>query len=71
MKSWGIFCREKKNRENVAVLLFFVVDNFDFPRKIVEFFYGKKIRQNGAVLYLLIVDNFDFTRKIVEIFEIR
>ena len=33
----------KKNRENVAVLDFLAVDNFDFTRKIVEKNLGEKL----------------------------
>ena len=40
--------------------------NFDFPRKIVEFFGGWKTRENVVVWGFLAVDNFDFTRKIVK-----
>ena len=42
-------------------------DNFDFTRKIQDFFLFGKIRENKAVLYCLIVDHFDFTRKIAKI----
>ena len=50
----------------VRNLHFFVQKlNFDFPRKIVDFFWVKT-RENVAVLDFLAVDNFDFTRKIVK-----
>ena len=42
-------------------------DNFDFTRKIQDFFLFGKIRENKVVLYCLIVDHFDFTRKIAKI----
>ena len=54
---WG------KTRENVVVLDFLAVDNFDFTRKIVK-------RKLGEIccgcLGFLAVHNFDFTRKIVK-----
>ena len=37
-------------RENVVVLDFLAVDNFDFTRKIVLFFFGWKTRENVEVL---------------------
>ena len=43
---------------------FLAVDNFDFTRKIVDFFGGWKTRENVVVLDYLDVDNFDSTRKI-------
>ena len=42
------------------------IDNFDFTRKIGDFFFGWKIRENVVVLDSLAIDNFDFTRKIVD-----
>ena len=51
----------KKVRENVAVLHFLVVDNFDFPDKNWEVFDGKKNRENASVFHFL-VDNFGFPR---------
>ena len=44
------------------------IDNFDFTRKIGDFFFGWKIRENVVVLDSLAIDNFDFTRKIVDFF---
>ena len=38
--------------------------NFDFTRKIVDFFLDQKLVK--MVLDFLAVDNFDFTRKIVK-----
>ena len=48
------------------VLDFLAVDNFEFTRKIVDFFRGEKTRENVVVLDFLAIDNFDFTRKIVK-----
>ena len=45
------------------VLDFLVVDNFDFPRKIVELFWVKT-REIAAVLDFSDVD--DFTRKVIQ-----
>ena len=39
-----------KTRENVVVLDFLAVDNFDFTRKIVEKNFGWKTRENVVVL---------------------
>ena len=55
-----------KSRENVVVLDFLAVDNFDFTRKKLRFFLGWKTRENVGVLDFLAIDNFDFTRKIVK-----
>ena len=52
-----------KPRENVVVLDFKAVDNFDFMRKIVKKNSGWKTCENVVVLDFLAVDNFDFTRK--------
>ena len=54
-----------KTRKNAAVLDFLAVDNFDFTRKIVDFF-GWKTRENVVVLDFLAVDNFDYTRQIAK-----
>ena len=50
----------EKIRENVAVLHFFTVDNFDFTRKL---FRPKKIVKMFQFCTFLAFDNFDFTRK--------
>ena len=56
-----------KTRENVVVLDFLAVDNFDLTRKIVKIILGEKLfSENVVVLDFLAVDNFDFTRKIVK-----
>ena len=55
-----------KTRENVVVWDFLAIDNFDFPRKIVNFYFGWKTREIVVVLGFLAVDNFVFTRKIVK-----
>ena len=39
-----------KTRENVVVLDFLAVDNFDFTRKIVKKIFGWKTRENVGVL---------------------
>ena len=52
-----------KTRENVLVLDFLAVDNFDLTRKIVKKI-GWKTRENVGVLHFLVVDNFDFPRKL-------
>ena len=39
-----------KTRENVVVLDFFAVDNFDFTRKIAKKNLGGKTRENVGVL---------------------
>ena len=46
---------EWKTRENVAVLKFLVIDNFDFPIKFVKFFMGKKFVKmlKSCTFYLL------------------
>ena len=54
-----------KTRENVVVLDFLAVDNFDFTRKIVKKIWVKT-RENVVVLDILAIDNFDFTRKIAK-----
>ena len=48
-----------KTRENVVVLDFLAVDNFDFTRKN----FGWKTREIVGDLHFLVVDNFDFPRK--------
>ena len=52
--------------ENVVILDFLAVDNFDLTRKIVKKNLGWKTREIVVVLDFLAVDNFDFTRKIVK-----
>ena len=52
-----------KTHENVVVLDFLAVDNFDFTRKIVDFYFGWKTHENVVVPDFLPIDNFDFTRK--------
>ena len=52
-----------KTRENVVVLDFLAVDNFDFTRKIVKKIWVKN-SWNVGDLHFLVVDNFDFPRKI-------
>ena len=55
-----------KIRENVVVLDFLAVDNFDFTRKIVKKKIWWKTRENDVILDFLAFDKFDFTRKIVK-----
>ena len=43
------------------------IDNFNFTKKVAEFFVEKN-RENPMVLQCLATDNFNFTRKVVEFF---
>ena len=69
-RSWKVQKGElekKKATTHCSKSSFFVQKfNFDFPRKIVDFFGGWKTREKVLILDFLAVDNFDFTRKIVK-----
>ena len=55
---------EWKTRENVAVLDFLAIDNFDFTRKIVKKILVEKLAKMLGICTFLVVDNFDFPRKL-------
>ena len=72
-KNWTLISRENcrflfwvKNLRKCCGLVSLAVDNFDFTRKIVNFYFVWKTRENVVVLDFLTVDNLDFTRKIVK-----
>ena len=53
----------RKTRENVVVLDFLAVDNFDFTRKIVKKNLGEELVKMLGI-FTLVLDNFDFPRKL-------
>ena len=65
VSSWNYL--SKKNRENSSLMHCLAIDNFNFTKKVAEFFVEKN-RENPMVLQCLATDNFNFTRKVVEFF---
>ena len=55
-----------KTREDVVVLDFLAVDNFDFPRKIVKKFGEKLVKMLGFCQNWIFGQKFDFSNSVVD-----
>ena len=63
----SIFWGGEKTRENVVVLDFLAVDNFDFMRKIVKKILGEKlVKMKGFCQNWIFGQKFDFSNSVQE-----